>query len=72
VVDGLRLLGAAYLIWLGWKLLRTPDAIAEPRKLQRPRGRYFLQAFLVCWAISRRCCLRLIGGGACLAFSRQR
>ena len=27
--DWLRLAGAAYLIWLGWKLIRSPGAIGE-------------------------------------------
>ena len=45
--DWLRLIGAAYLIWLGWKLLRAPDAIAQAGKAPRPRGGFFLQGFLV-------------------------
>jgi threonine/homoserine/homoserine lactone efflux protein len=46
--DWLRLAGAAYLVWLGWKLLRAPGAIAEPgRSAAPPRGGFFLQGFLV-------------------------
>jgi homoserine/homoserine lactone efflux protein len=42
-----RLLGAAYLIWLGIKLIRTTGAFGEARKTPRPRGGFFLQGFLV-------------------------
>jgi len=48
--DILRLLGAAYLIWLGWKLLRSSGDIAAPDSGQsapKPRGGFFLQGFLV-------------------------
>lgn len=41
------MVGAAYLIWLGWKLLRAPDAISRPGKAARSRGGFFLQGFLV-------------------------
>ena len=27
--DWLRIAGAAYLVWLGWKLLRAPDALGR-------------------------------------------
>lgn len=43
--DWLRLAGAAYLIWIGWKLLRTPDTLAEP--VRPPRGGFVLQGLLV-------------------------
>ncbi|HEX4928892.1 MAG TPA: LysE family translocator [Burkholderiales bacterium] len=45
--DWLRIAGAIYLVWMGWKLLRAPEAIAEPRKAQLPRGGFVLQGFLV-------------------------
>lgn len=45
--DWLRLAGAAYLIWLGWKLLRSPGAIGETGRAPEPRGGFFLQGFLV-------------------------
>lgn len=45
--DWLRLLGAAYLIWLGWKLVRSPGAIGETGQAPTPRGGFFLQGFLV-------------------------
>jgi len=44
--DWLRLAGAAYLVWLGWKLLRAPAA-PEAAKLPTPRGGFLLQGFLV-------------------------
>jgi len=45
--DGLRLAGAAYLVWLGWKLLRSSGAIAPAERPRPPRGGFFLQGFLV-------------------------
>src|SRR5688500_15262931 len=48
--DWLRWAGAAYLVWLGWKLLRTPDALHEVQKTVLPRGGFFLQGFLVLMA----------------------
>jgi threonine/homoserine/homoserine lactone efflux protein len=46
--DWVRFAGAAYLVWLGIKLIRFPvegiDADAPP---PRPRGGFFLQGFLV-------------------------
>ncbi|MGO4124698.1 LysE family translocator [Inquilinus sp. YAF38] len=43
--EWLRLAGAAYLVWIGWKLLRTPDTLAEP--VRPPRGGFVLQGLLV-------------------------
>ena len=48
--DWLRWAGAAYLVWLGIQLLRSPDAIAEARSIPAPRGGFFLQGFLVLMA----------------------
>ena len=45
--DWVRLLGAAYLVWLGWKLLRAPGALGDPRRAPAPRVGFFLQGFLV-------------------------
>jgi threonine/homoserine/homoserine lactone efflux protein len=45
--DWLRLLGAAYLVWLGWKLLRSPAAADAPGGVRTPRGGFVLQGFLV-------------------------
>jgi homoserine/homoserine lactone efflux protein len=44
--DWVRLAGACYLVWLGVKFLRAPDALAQPA-LASPRGGFFLQGFLV-------------------------
>lgn len=44
--DALRLAGALYLVWLGWKLLRSAGAVALTAA-PRPRGGFFLQGFLV-------------------------
>jgi homoserine/homoserine lactone efflux protein len=48
--DWLRIAGALYLAWLGWKLLRSPDAIGQAGEAPRPRGGFFLQGFLVLMA----------------------
>lgn len=45
--DWLRLAGAAYLIWLGWKLLRSTGRLDRPDRVPRPRGGFVLQGFLV-------------------------
>ena len=47
--DWVRLAGAAYLIWIGWKLWRSADMEApqEGRAPAAPRGGFFLQGFLV-------------------------
>jgi threonine/homoserine/homoserine lactone efflux protein len=44
--DWIRLAGAAYLVWLGWKLLRSPDDLGQARAAA-PRGGFFLQGLLV-------------------------
>jgi homoserine/homoserine lactone efflux protein len=48
--DWLRYAGAAYLVWLGWKLLRVPDAIAHTGSAATPKGGFFLQGLLVIMA----------------------
>jgi len=45
--DWIRIAGAAYLVWLGWKLLRSPDELAQPGRAAAPRGGFFLQGLLV-------------------------
>ena len=47
IFDWLRYAGAAYLVWLGWRLLRSPAALAEAGAAPRPRGGFFLQGFIV-------------------------
>jgi threonine/homoserine/homoserine lactone efflux protein len=48
--DWLRYAGAAYLVWLGWKLLRSPDVMAGDGARGLPRGGLLLQGFLVIMA----------------------
>jgi len=45
--DWLRLAGAAYLVWIGWKLIRSPDNLASVEPAPPPRGGFLLQGFLV-------------------------
>ena len=45
--DALRYAGAAYLIWLGIKLLRSKGDLAVASNRARPRGSFFLQGFVV-------------------------
>jgi homoserine/homoserine lactone efflux protein len=45
--DWLRLAGAAYLVWLGWKLLSASGEVAAAGSARPPRGGFFLQGFLV-------------------------
>ena len=48
--DWLRIAGAIYLIYLGWKLLRSPEALADTKAASVPRGGFLLQGFLVLMA----------------------
>jgi threonine/homoserine/homoserine lactone efflux protein len=45
--DWVRIAGAIYLVWIGWKLLRAPEALADPKNAAVPRGGFVLQGFLV-------------------------
>jgi threonine/homoserine/homoserine lactone efflux protein len=45
--DWLRLAGAAYLIWIGYKLVRSGGAIEAAQSAPKPRGGFFLQGLLV-------------------------
>lgn len=45
--DALRYAGAAYLIWLGIKLLRSRGDLAVASDRARPGGSFFLQGFVV-------------------------
>jgi homoserine/homoserine lactone efflux protein len=45
--DWVRLAGAAYLIWLGVKLLRSRGSLENGGKTAAPRGGFLLQGFLV-------------------------
>ena len=44
--DWLRIAGAIYLVYIGYRLLRSPEAIADA-KASAPRVGFFLQGFLV-------------------------
>ena len=45
--DWIRFAGAAYLVWLGIKLIRSPVEGVEAEAPPPPRGGFFLQGFLV-------------------------
>jgi homoserine/homoserine lactone efflux protein len=45
--DWVRIAGAACLVWLGWRLLRSPGALGDPAQVRRPRVGFFWQGFLV-------------------------
>lgn len=45
--DWVRLAGAAYLIWLGWKLLRSPGLGADAATVAPPRFGFLVQGLLV-------------------------
>lgn len=45
--DWVRIAGAAYLVWLGFKLIRSPGALGDPRQTPKPKIGFFWQGFLV-------------------------
>lgn len=45
-----KLAGAAYLIWLGFRLLTSSGDIGDVDKVRRPRTGYFWQGFIVIWS----------------------
>lgn len=45
--DWLRLAGAAYLIWLGWKMIRSTGTASTTQPALTPRGGFLLQGALV-------------------------
>jgi len=45
--DWLRLAGAAYLIWIGWKMIRSSGADSEGATPAPPRGGFLTQGVLV-------------------------
>jgi homoserine/homoserine lactone efflux protein len=45
--DWVRLAGAAYLIWLGWKMIRSAGDGVEGSSVPAPRGGFLLQGALV-------------------------
>jgi len=48
--DWLRWAGAAYLVWIGWKLLRSGEVLHQESANSIPRGGFLLQGFLVLMA----------------------
>lgn len=47
IFEWLRLIGAAYLVWLGIKLWRSDGKLADGSDRTRPGGSFFWQGFLV-------------------------
>ena len=45
--DWLRWAGAAYLVWLGWKMIRSTGELSEGTPARTPRGGFLLQGALV-------------------------
>ena len=45
--DWLRIAGAAYLVWLGWKMIRSSGGDGETMAPQPPRGGFLTQGVLV-------------------------
>jgi threonine/homoserine/homoserine lactone efflux protein len=45
--DALRLIGAAYLVWLGWRTIRANDGVEASGKPALPRRGFFTQGLLV-------------------------
>ncbi|MBM3547620.1 MAG: LysE family translocator [Alphaproteobacteria bacterium] len=45
--DWVRLAGAAYLVWLGWQLIRVSGSTGPADRAPKPRGGFLLQSLLV-------------------------
>jgi threonine/homoserine/homoserine lactone efflux protein len=45
--DWIRFAGAVYLVWIGWKLLRSSGNTGDLARLNRPRSGFFVQGLLV-------------------------
>ena len=50
IFDWLRYAGALYLIWLGWRLLRSPELAMTTEGAKKPQGGFLLQGFVVLMA----------------------
>jgi threonine/homoserine/homoserine lactone efflux protein len=45
--DWVRLAGAAYLVWLGWKMIRSSGDLGDGKTPRTPRGGFVMQGALV-------------------------
>src|SRR5689334_17217972 len=45
--DWLRLAGAAYLVWMGWKMIRSSGETGDGAVTKPPRGGFVMQGMLV-------------------------
>ena len=50
VFEVLRVVGAAYLIWLGIRMWRSDGSLGEKETTARPMGSFVLQGFIVIWS----------------------
>ena len=50
VFEVLRLVGAAYLIWLGIKMWRSDGTLGTAEARARPMGSFVMQGFIVIWS----------------------
>jgi len=48
--DWLRIAGAIYLVWLGYKLLRSNGSLSTATGRAKPGGSFFWQGLLVVWS----------------------
>ena len=46
-LDWLRLIGAAYLVWLGWRMIRAEGGIEASAGAPLPRAGFFVQGLIV-------------------------
>jgi len=46
----IKLAGAAYLVWLGFRLWRSDGQLGDPSRAKRPGSGYFWQGFIVIWS----------------------
>lgn len=46
----IKLAGAAYLVWLGFRLWRSDGRLGDPSRAKRPGSGYFWQGFIVIWS----------------------
>ena len=46
--EWIKLIGAAYLVWIGWQMIRAAGVRDNAASPPTPRGGFFLQGLLVC------------------------